>query len=235
MKKRYLILAICLVTLALVVGISVVSAGSRANPASSAGQDETDTASAPPAGNEPSSAPRASEPNPNERSAAAPSAAEVEAALALPLAGPAYLVVPPAAFTSDGYDPDGFFMSFSGGYIAGVVPYDACLLASIELPAGVTITGLEVRLNDNNASESEWFDLYRINLATGVAQIIADVNSPTGTTGGVVALVDNSVLNPSVSDMYAYQLCTCARESVYVYGARIGFSYNVSLPLVLKD
>ena len=235
MKKRNLILSICLVTLTLVLGISLVSAGAWAKPASSAQRDETDPAPASPAGNERSSAPSASALNANERAAAAPSAEEVEAALTVSLNGPAFLVLPPAAFTTDGYDPDGFFNYFSGGYFYGIVPSGACVLAPVQLPAGVTITGLEVRLNDNNATASEWFDLYRTNLATGATQLLASVSSPTGTTGGVVALVDNTVSNPTVSDMYAYQLCTCTRETVYVYGARIGYSHSIALPLVPRN
>jgi hypothetical protein len=235
MKKNHLILSICLVALALVLGISLVTAGAWAKPASSAQHDETGPAPAPPAGNERSSAPIAPALNANERAAAAPSVDEMEAALTVSLAGPANLVLPSAAFTSDGDYPDGFFMSFSEGYFYGTVASGACLLAPVQLPAGVTITGLEVRLNDNNATAVEWFDLYRTNLATGATQLIASVSSPAGTTGGVVALVDNTVLNPTVSDMYAYQLCTCARETVYVYGARIGYSHTVALPILHRD
>ncbi len=151
------------------------------------------------------------------------------------LTGPFYLVLPPAAFTSDGNDPDGFFYSFSGGYLKGRGAIGACLLAPVNLPVGVEITGLEVRLNDNNASSHAWFDLYRINLETGSAQVIASVSSPTGTTGGVVPLVDSTVTYPVVSDMYAYQLCTCIWPDIYAYGARIGYRHSSFLPLVVKD
>jgi len=147
----------------------------------------------------------------------------------------AFTVRPPAAFTSDGNIPDGFMMSFAGGYFFGTVEVGACLLAPVQLPKGVTITSFEVRLDDGNATLSEWFDLHRINLETGAATMMATVSSPAGTTGGLVALTDNTISDPDVSDMYAYQVTTCARPNINVYSVRIGYGSTTSLPSVLKN
>jgi hypothetical protein len=110
-----------------------------------------------------------------------------------------------------------------------------CLLAPVQLPEGTTISSLEVRLNDANSVGYESFYLNRTSLETGTVETMAEAYSPEGSTGGLVALVDNTITNPVVSDMYTYQVVTCARPDIYVYGVRIGYSFVLSLPLVEKS
>ena len=165
----------------------------------------------------------------------APSAERVKEQASTTVTAYAYKVLPPAAFTSDGNDPDGFMMPFSGGYFFGLVSTGACLLAPVQLPNGVTITSLEVRLDDANGTDSEWFDLDRINLETGTVTAMAMVSSPAGTTGGLVTLTDDTITEPIVSDMYAYQVTTCARPNINVYSVRIGYSSTTNLPSVMKN
>jgi hypothetical protein len=234
MKKSYSFLGICLAAVALVASYSWGSPSVRAGHAGKV-QGQTMPAPVPPSGNERGVALAPAGPNSNERPATPPNAAELEAASTTAASGSGYLVLPPAAFTSDGLIPDGFFVYFGGGYFVGQVESSACVLAPVNLPAGVQITSLEARLDDQNSDAYEWFDLYRINLQTGNAEIIASVSSPTGTTGGVVSLVDTTITSPEVSDMYAYQLCTCTRLAIYVYGARIGYTSTTFLPLTTKD
>jgi len=160
-----------------------------------------------------------------------PSPAQVEEQLAATATGSAFLVLPPAAFSSDGYDPDGFYNG-NQGYLNGKVDSGACLVAPVQLPDGVTISSFEVRLKDNNANLYEWFDLFRTNLATGATDTLATVSSPAGSTWTLVVLVDDTVNSPVVSDMYAYSVVTCVRPSIYVYSVRIGYSSTVYMPLV---
>ena len=108
-------------------------------------------------------------------------------------------------------------------------------MAPVQLPDGVTISSFEVRLNDNNQNMWEWFSLYRTDLETGDAREIATVNSPSGVTWGLVALVDNTISDPVVSDMYAYSVQTCARPYIYVYSVRIGYSSTVHMPVVTNS
>jgi hypothetical protein len=164
-----------------------------------------------------------------------PSPAQVEEQLSAAATGPAFQVLPPAAFSSDGDIPNGFFISANQGYLVGRVDFGACLVAPVQFPDGVTISSFEVRLNDNNTNSYEWFSLYRTDLETGTATEIATVNSPSGVTWGLVALVDDTISNPVVSDMYAYSLHTCARPFIYVYSVRIGYGSTVYMPAVTNS
>jgi hypothetical protein len=105
-------------------------------------------------------------------------------------------------------------------------------VAPVQLPDGVTMSSFEVRLKDSNSNAYEWFSLYRTDLTTGVAQEIATVTSPSGLTWVLVALVDDTITYPVVSDMYAYSIHTCTRPSIYVYSVRIGYSSTVYMPVV---
>ena len=175
--------------------------------------------------------------NPNEQRVSAPTEAEIAEMLTTSLAGPAYLVLPPGAFTSDGFAPDGFFIRLLGpgaSFFKGQIEENACLVAPVQLPKGVEIKGIEVRLQDSNDGITEFFQLLRTSLTSGIPQVLAEVISPEGTTGGLVGLVDNTVLNAVVDNMYTYQIVTCARPDILVYGVRVGYAYSVSLPLVTR-
>jgi hypothetical protein len=164
-----------------------------------------------------------------------PSAAQVEEQLDTTATGRAFLVLPPAAFTSNGDIPNGFHIAGTEGYFFGTVDQNACLVAPVQLPAGVTIASFEVRLDDHNLNSSEWFDLVRTNLETGDAETMATVSSPEDYTWGLVALVDGTIDDPVISNMYTYSVVTCARLQVYVYSVRIGYSSTVNVPLVTNE
>jgi hypothetical protein len=176
----------------------------------------------------------------------APSQAELDEMLAASLPGPGYLVLPPAAFTWDGYisadSVTGMFIMRivepDAGYFTGQVATNACLLAPVQLPQGVEITGIEVRLQDSNDGPApagvEWFRLLRTSMTSGVVERIAEVVSPEGTTGGLVGLRDLTVENGIIDNMYTYQVATCARQNILVYGVRVGYAYSVALPLITR-
>ncbi|MGD8794177.1 MAG: hypothetical protein PVF47_16620 [Anaerolineae bacterium] len=161
-----------------------------------------------------------------------PSAEQVEEQLNTAATGSAFLVLPPAAFSSDGDIPNGFFISPNQGYFFGRVDFGACVVAPVQLPAGVTISSFEVRLKDSNSNAYEWFSLYRTDLETGTSQEIATVTSPSGVTWGMAVFVDDTITYPVVSDMYAYSIHTCTRPSIYVYSVRIGYGSTVYMPVV---
>jgi hypothetical protein len=130
--------------------------------------------------------------------------------------------LPPASFTSDGYDPDGYFKFFGGGYFCGVVESGACVVATIQFPkTATTINKVYVYAYDFNTSAYEWFDLYRINLNTGATEMIGTVG--TSDSAGVVRYTI-PVSKRAILPYYAYQLATCTRPSIRVYGAKI--TYN---------
>jgi len=167
--------------------------------------------------------------NPNP---ALPAGAEPQAGV-VGSAGPYYKTLPPAAFTSDGNYPNGYRHDLNSRYFYGVVD-DACLMAPVDLPAGTKVTSLEVTVNDARADNYEWFQLWRVNLSSGVSEIMAYVTTPIGMTAGVVMLGDYTVVYPEVSADYAYQVVTCAEKDIYVSGARVGYSAATYLPAVLK-
>lgn len=166
----------------------------------------------------------------NDRNTLEDEMTSIRAPLSLEAAN--YFNIPPSGFVSDGNVPDGHFISFGGGYLVGKSGSSECMAAAIHLPLGASIEGVEVRLNDQHGTLGEWFDFRRINLETGSSQVIGSVASPSGTTTGIVSLIDDSIIYPIVSEVYAYQIVTCIEESIYVYGVRIGYSYLSYLPTV---
>lgn len=170
--------------------------------------------------------------NPNEQLGALHAPSETLIA-DVPAASSATLVLPPAAFASDGFDPDGFSVNFAGGYLYGVVESGACLMAPVNVPAGATITSLSVRVTDSNASLFEGFDLYRIDLSTGEAQVIGSVSTPAG-AAGISWYNDTTITSNVVDANYAYQLTTCVRPSIRVHGVRIGYNWTTFASLIQK-
>jgi hypothetical protein len=183
--------------------------------------------------------------NPNDQPAPPPGADELEAELNAEAMGPSFFTLPPGAFSSDGYDPDGFNILFASGYFTEAFSGSGCLVAPVNLPAGATVNGLEVWLNDQNSGSIEWFQLDRIYLATGEVKHMAYVVSPAGTTAGITKLTDSTIAYPLITNnAYVYQLTTCVREDIFVYGARVGYSpgagsaageEEVDLPIVVND
>jgi hypothetical protein len=171
----------------------------------------------------------APQPNPN---AIAPDQREAEIQAVARAAGTAFKVLPPAAFSSDGDNPGGFFTDFARGYVVGKV--GVCLAAPLDLPAGVTITGFEVRMNDANTMASAFVALHRIDLEATTRTAVAEVSSPMASTGGTVWLVDDTIVDPVVSDMAAYQVVMCLGPEIYLYGVRVGYEARTVLPLVVK-
>jgi hypothetical protein len=177
--------------------------------------------------------------NPNEQAVLASTDEELGQMQATFLSGPGYLVLPPGAFTWDGYttgagEPGMFFISIAGGFLTGRVETNACLVAPVQLPEGVRITGLEARVEDRNDGAEEYFQLWRTSLTSGISEKIAEIPGVAGTTGGLVALVTHTVQDPIVDNMYTYQIATCARPDIEVYGMRVGYSYGIALPLITR-
>ncbi|MBG0785628.1 MAG: hypothetical protein H0S79_11045 [Anaerolineaceae bacterium] len=150
------------------------------------------------------------------------------------MTAPNYFIIPPSGFVSDGYDPDGLYISFTGGYITAMEQTLGCIAAPVNLPLGTKIVGMDVRVSDQNNSSNQYYFLSRINLETGDTEVIATVNSPYGTTAGLVSLITTTITEPLVSDEYAYQINTCIHMMINTYAVKIGYSYDTYLPSVLN-
>jgi hypothetical protein len=129
--------------------------------------------------------------------------------------------IPVAAFTSDGFDPDGYFKSFAGGYFYGKVTRNACLTAPVIFPRGAsTIVSVKVFARDTSAAESEWFDLYRITLGKCATRRLGRA---TTRTNSVCTAYSIPLASRVIANGYAYQITTCARPGIYVYGAQVTY------------
>jgi len=158
-------------------------------------------------------------PNPNESVDKAIGAVPFGIEAVTPLGN--VISIPPADFTSDGNDPDGYYHAFAGGYFAGTLASNACLAAPVHFPKGSTmISKVYIFAKDANATNSEEFHFFRINQATGVTEHLGGVS--TVDSAGVVKY-EIPISKKIISAGYAYEITTCARLNIYVYGARVTY------------
>ena len=146
---------------------------------------------------------------------------------------PSLLVVPAAAFSSDGSDPDGFFFSFDGGYVDGTDT--ACLKAPAYLPSGATVVAVWASLY-NNTTVNVMVHLRRVNVFTGASDVIATLSTESGDTA-IQQRGTTAISHPEVDySEYAYYVTTCLNYANHrLYSVRIHYEYRVYLPMVLRN
>ena len=151
--------------------------------------------------------------------------------------GPYFLVVPPAAFTSDGANPDAFRIDSGYGYLHGLYG-TSNLWAPVYLPRDAVVNSLEVRLRDDDAHPGHDVCVYldRMNLDSGEYECcLAEVCS-NGGSGEYVVLVERGVALITVTDLQAYQLNVYGLyPETYIYGMRIGYAFQEHLPAIMGD
>ena len=150
--------------------------------------------------------------------------------------GSSPLVVPAAAFTSDGGDPDGFGFSITGGYIDG--SGTACLKAPVYLPKGVTVYAVDAALYDNGPGQI-LLELRRVDRFTGATNTMANLFTDSDSTS-IQHPSDLSIQYPEIGDLYsthAYYLSTCLNDANHrLYAVRIHYySYRHYLPVILSN
>ena len=151
--------------------------------------------------------------------------------------GPHYLVVPPAAFTSDGEGPDAFRIDVDYGYLHGKY-FPTNLWAPLYLPRDAVITAVEVRLEDWDGRPGHDVCVYldRMPLETGDYECCMVEICSNGGADGYVTLVDDTVENPKIEEDYAYQLNIYGLyPDTYIFGIRISYGFSEHLPAVLND
>jgi hypothetical protein len=147
--------------------------------------------------------------------------------------GKSPLVVPAAAFTSDGGDPDGFHFDFAGGYVNG--DGTACLKAPVHLPAGAVVNSVYASLYDN-APGNIMVNLRRIDVSTGANDVVATLGTESDSTA-IQHLNDSDIDHAYiVYPDYAYYLTTCLNYADHrLYSVRVYYDeFAVFLPIVLK-
>jgi hypothetical protein len=145
------------------------------------------------------------------------------------------IVIPAAAFTNTGTDPDGFWFNGSGGYVDG---WDsACLKTAVYLPNGATVDSVWATVYDNDAVDNVVIYLRRVYyLNPATVDTMATV-STAGTNPNVYTDSDSGVSNPLiVYPDYSYYLYSCLDStSTRIYAVRIYYTEPVFLPLILKN
>jgi hypothetical protein len=119
------------------------------------------------------------------------------------------LVIPAAAFRSDGFLPGSFFFPFSGGYLQGDSENYGCVEAEAPLPSGFVVKRMSVSLYDNDAGRNVSVTLRKVDNFTGTGSVMGQV-STLGTSNSVQVLTDSFIVGSLVSyPDFSYYLTTC--------------------------
>ena len=148
--------------------------------------------------------------------------------------GSSPLVIPAAAFRSDGNDPDGFFFDFAGGYMNG--DGTACLKAAVYLPQGAIVQGVYASVYDN-AAGNVMVNLRRVDRSTGASDVMASLGTTTDGTS-IQHVSDETIGFPEVRyPAYAYYATTCLNYADHrLYSVRIYYEYRrMFLPVVVRE
>jgi len=142
-------------------------------------------------------------------------------------------VIPPAAFISDGYDLDGYWFSFSGGYFRG--DPDACMMAPAYLPHGAVISYFYASIYDNGAGNVT-VNLRRVHRGTGAVNTMAGAGTVADSTS-IQQRYDSTISYPRVEyPTYAYYVTTCVNNSAQrIYSVRIYYAQPVYIPILVGD
>ncbi len=172
--------------------------------------------------------------------AAAPtlSAAVPSAGVAQPqnFGGRSPLVIPAAAFRSDGFYAAGEFFSFSSGYLTGNGTSGACAMAPAYLPRYAIMGNMYISVYDNDGVYNVNVQLRRVNNYTGATDILAQAGT-AGTSTAIQTPSDFSVQYPMVTyPDYSYYVTVCLPTALTrLYSVRIYYDqYSIYLPAIMR-
>ena len=132
------------------------------------------------------------------------------------------LLIPAAAFSSDGAAEGSFYFTFAGGYAFGTGTY-GCIKAPAYLPNGATVTSVYATVYDNNGTWDLDIHLRRVNRLSGTMDIMASLGT-SGISTSIQQISDTSIAQPLIGyPDYAYYLTTCLDTSMRLYSVRIYF------------
>jgi hypothetical protein len=146
------------------------------------------------------------------------------------------LVIPAAAFRSDGFAPSGVGFYFTTGYQTGNGTNGACVMAPAYLPKFAIMHEMFASLYDNDAANNVTVQLWRVNNYTGATDLLAQAGT-TLTDTAILTPYDASIQYPVVTyPDYSYYVTTCLPTSLLrLYSVRIYYDpYNVYLPAILR-
>jgi hypothetical protein len=146
----------------------------------------------------------------------------------LGFSGGSPLVIPAAAFSSDGIDPANYVFWFVTGAIEGVdsppAGYAPCLKAPVYLPQGALVYQFWASIYDNDGGYNVGVNLRRVDNFSGASSISASVIS-TGASTTIQSVGDYSIARPIVQyPLYSYYATLCLNGSATkVYSVRVWY------------
>jgi hypothetical protein len=135
------------------------------------------------------------------------------------------LLVPASAFVPDGFTlADGDYFFTFGGSLSDGLATPSCLQAPVNLPVGASVTALHVDVNDATGGGLTFLNLYRVDLATGLTDLMGGAG-PSANTGFQV-LTDNTITTAVVDDSHAYYLGMCfdGSANAALFSARLTYT-----------
>jgi hypothetical protein len=148
------------------------------------------------------------------------------------------IVIPAAAFVSDGTSPDSRFFPFGGGYFQGDASNYGCMEAPIYLPDGSVIEQVFASVYDYDAGRGIYVDVRRVDNFNGSTDILASMGTSTaGAFDGIEVISDVTIDNPIVVyPDYSYYVTTCLGSgSIRLYSVRVYAGYPIYLPIILQS
>jgi len=135
------------------------------------------------------------------------------------------LVIPAAAFSSTGDEPDSFRFSTSAGYINGTSAHSGYVKAPVYIPNGANVTSVDATVYDNESSYNAFFYLKRTNNASGSTSTLAYA-STSGTSSAIQIISDSSINYPVVEyPEYSYWIYSrVADTGIRLYSVQIHYN-----------
>jgi hypothetical protein len=134
------------------------------------------------------------------------------------------IVIPAAAFRSDGMTTGSVFFPFSGGYFQGGSENYGCMVAPVYLPDEASVVDVFASVFDNDASRGITVTLRRVdNFAGGTDTMATASTTAAGVFNGLQVISDGTIDFPVVRHpAYSYYLTTClGSQDIRLYSVRL--------------
>ena len=152
------------------------------------------------------------------------------------------LIIPAAAFSSDGFDPANYNFWFATGAVEGVdsppTGYAPCLKAPVYLPLWAKVYQFWASVYDNDAGYNVGVSLRRVSNYDGSSAVIMATVSSTGASTNIQSVGDYSIDSPIIYyPDYSYYVTMCLnRSNTKLYSVRIWYTENILyLPMILRN
>ena len=137
-------------------------------------------------------------------------------------------MIPAAAFSVSGFDPDGHQFWAAEGCYRGTSTTSGCIKAPVYLPRYAKVTQVQATVYDNDGIEDVLIHLNRVDRTSGTVLTMAEVETSIDGTSLQYPL-DDSIEEPVIQyPDYSYYVGTCLNSaSLRLYGVNI--SYEAAL------